>query len=114
MSVWLVIIATGVLTFATRLSFIAVLDRYPIPDRLRQALRFVPIAVLTAIIVPELTMQHGTLALSLLNPRLLAGTLAVVVALVTRNALLTIAVGMGALWFFLYLFDMVLRLHPGS
>jgi branched-subunit amino acid transport protein len=97
-SLWLAAIVAGVITFALRLSFIVGLERIQMPAVLRQALRFVPIAVLTALIVPELLIQRdGTLALSLQNTRLLAGLLATAVAWTTRNVLLTIGAGMAGL-----------------
>jgi branched-subunit amino acid transport protein len=92
------LILAGLLTFATRLSFIALLGRAESPPLLRRALRFVPPAVLTAIVVPELLLRGGRADLSLGNLRLLAGLAAVLVAAFTRNVLATIAVGMGALW----------------
>jgi branched-subunit amino acid transport protein len=97
-SLWLAAIVAGVITFALRLSFIVGLERIQMPAVLRQALRFVPIAVLTALIVPELLIQRdGTLALSFQNTRLLAGLLATAVAWTTRNVLLTIGAGMAGL-----------------
>lgn len=98
MNLWLVMIAIGVLTFATRLSFIALLERFNVPEGLRRGLGFVPIAVLSAIIAPELAAYDGALHLSPLNPRLLAGIVATVVAYKTKNVILTIIVGMAALW----------------
>ena len=97
-SLWLAMIFAGLLTYATRLSFILLLGRREVPKLARRALRFVPLAVLTAIIFPELLMPAGTLDLSLGNLRLLAGLLATVVAFKTKNAILTIVVGMGVLW----------------
>jgi branched-subunit amino acid transport protein len=88
----------GLVTFATRLSFIALLGRVETPPLLTRALRFVPPAVLSAIIFPELLVRDGTLRLGLGNARLIAGVIAAAVAWRTRNVLLTIAVGMGALW----------------
>jgi branched-subunit amino acid transport protein len=98
MTLWLSILGMGMVTYAIRLSFILLLERVEIPWRVRQALRFVPPAVLSAIIFPELLRPHGALDLSLGNVRLLAGLLAALVAWRTRNVLLTIALGMGALW----------------
>jgi branched-subunit amino acid transport protein len=96
---WIPVLALGgLLTFATRLSFIALLGRVETPDLLRRALRYVPPAVLSAIILPELVVRQGVVDLSLHNQRLLAGLAAAAVALRTRNVLLTIAVGMAALW----------------
>jgi branched-subunit amino acid transport protein len=87
----------GLLTFGTRLSFIFLLDRIQMPDWFRRSLRFVPAAVLSAIILPELTSPKGTLFLSWRNPQLLAGAVAILVAWKTRNVLLTILAGMAAL-----------------
>lgn len=98
MTLWLAIAAIGALTYATRLSFILALGRREVARPVARALRLVPIAVLSALILPTLLLPNGAPALTLQNTRLLAGALAVVVAWVTRNALLTIAVGMGALW----------------
>jgi branched-subunit amino acid transport protein len=61
-------------------------------------LPFVPIATLTAIISPGLTQPGGAWDLSLLNGRLSAGAVTVVIAAATRNVLLTIACGFAVLW----------------
>jgi branched-subunit amino acid transport protein len=88
----------GLVTFATRLSFIALLGRVEVPPLLTRALRFVPAAVLSAIIFPELLVRDGAVDLSLGNARLLAGLLAAAVALRTRSVVLTMLGGMAALW----------------
>jgi branched-subunit amino acid transport protein len=64
---------------------------------MRSALRFVPPAVLSAIVLPELVMPSGSLDLSLHNLRLLAGCVAMLVAWRTKNVLGTIVVGIGVL-----------------
>ena len=98
MNYWLIIIAMGVVTFGIRLLPIVLLGRIEIPVVVQRALRFVPPAVLSAIIAPELLMPGGQVSLSLGNARLIAGVLATIVAWRTKNVLLTIAVGMIALW----------------
>lgn len=100
MNIWLIILLIGVLTYATRLSFILVFGRLDMPGNLRRALRFVPAAVLSAIIFPELIVRDGSLFLSPANPRLLAGLLAFLVAWRSRNAVVTILAGMAALILF--------------
>lgn len=94
----LVLIIVGVITFGFRLSFIALMDRLRLPPLLQSALRFVPAAALTAIITPELFIRDGAIFLSIENARLIAGVIAILVAWRTRNTLLTIAIGMIALW----------------
>ena len=95
---WLLLLTMGLVTFAIRLSVIALSDKIELPVLVRRSLRFVPPAVLAAIIAPELLMREGVLDVSLSNARLLAGVLAALVAWRTKNVLLTIAVGMAALW----------------
>ena len=107
MNIWLVMLIGGLLTLATRLSFILLLERIRVPEWFRHGLRFVPLAVLSAIILPELTNPNGSLFLSWRNPQLLAGGVAILVAWRTRNVLLTIAVGMAALLVFQFVLGMV-------
>jgi len=64
---------------------------------MRRALHYVPPAVLSAIILPELLLRDGNLDLTFTNTRLLAGVIAIVTAWFTRNTLITILVGMAAL-----------------
>ena len=100
MNIWLVMLTGGVLTFAIRLSFILLLERIKVPEWFRRGLRFVPAAVLSAIVLPELTDPNGTLFLSWRNPQLLAGAVAILVAWRTKNVILTIVAGMAALLVF--------------
>ena len=62
---------------------------------LRQALSFVPVTVLTAIIVPMILAPQGQgLELSWHNPQLVGAIAAVIVCAMTRHQLLTILVGL--------------------
>lgn len=97
MNIWLVFLLGGLLTFGMRFSFIYMLGKFEVPDALRRMLRFVPPAVLTAIVVPELLVQSGQVNFSMTNTRLLAGLVAVLVAWKTKNTLITILAGMVAL-----------------
>ncbi len=53
--------------------------------------------VLSALIEPALFLPHGSLDLSITNARLIAGIFAATVAWRTKNALLTIVIGMACL-----------------
>ena len=100
---WLLILGLALTSFIPRASFILLLARWPVPASAQRALRYVPAAVFSAILVPELVLTAGSLHIGLDNPRLLAGILAGAIAWRTRNTLLTIAAGMLALHFFRYL-----------
>jgi branched-subunit amino acid transport protein len=97
-TLWLTIAGAGAVTFALRLSFIALLGRVEVPPFLERALRYVPAAVLTAVVIPLLFYRDGALEVSLGNERLLAGLVAVLIAWRTRNVLLVIGGGMAVLW----------------
>jgi branched-subunit amino acid transport protein len=100
MTLWMIILAGGIITFATRLSFILLLEKISMPALLQRALRFVPVAVFSALIFPMVFPQEDKLAFTPLNPRLISACLAALVAWRTRNILLTILVGMVALFVF--------------
>lgn len=99
----LTILGMGLITFAIRVSLFLLPESAQLPEGLLRALRYVPAAVLSAIIAPEMLLPGGTLDLSLGNERLLAGLVAIVVAWRTRNVLLTVAAGMVTLWLLLAL-----------
>jgi branched-subunit amino acid transport protein len=97
-TLWLTVVGAGVVTFVLRLSFIALLGRVEVPAFLEKALRFVPAAVLTAVVIPLLLYQNGVPEISLGNERLLAGLVAAVICWRTRNVPLTLVGGMATLW----------------
>ena len=97
-TLWLTIVGAGAVTFALRLSFIALLGRMETPHFLGRALRYVPAAVLTAVAIPLLVYENGALEVSLGNERLLAGLVAALIAWRTRSVLFTLGGGMATLW----------------
>ena len=101
---WGVILLAGLITYGIRLSFILVFGRHEIPSWLKRALRYVPPAVLTAIIFPEMLIDGGKLSISIGNARLISGVIAILVAWRTKNAVLTIIVGMSVLWLMQWFF----------
>ena len=100
MSIWLVMLLGGLVTFGMRFSFIYLFGRFQVPETMRRALHYVPPAVLSAIIFPELFLYNGKLDIALDNYRLLAGLIAVTVAWSSKNTLITIIAGMAALLLF--------------
>ena len=98
MNIWLLMLLGGLITFGMRFSLIYLFGRFEVPETIRRALHYVPPAVLSAIVFPELLMPDGTLNLSLDNTRLLAGLIAILVAWFSKNTLITIIAGMLALF----------------
>jgi branched-subunit amino acid transport protein len=98
MNIWLVMLIGGLITFAMRFSLIYLFGKFQVPETMRKALHYVPPAVLSAIIFPELFLHQGAWNLSFDSPRLLAGLIAILVAWFSRNTLITIIAGMIALF----------------
>jgi len=98
LSVWIVIVGAGAVTFLARASFIVFADPQKFPHAFRVALAFVPASVLAAIVVPGLVMPHGAIDLTAANPRLVAGIAALAVAAKVRNPLPALVAGMVVLW----------------
>jgi branched-subunit amino acid transport protein len=98
-STWLAIVCVGATTFLLRASFIVFADPQRFPRIFRQALAFVPPAVLAAIVAPGILLDHGQVDVSAGNLRWLAGLVAIAVAAVTRSVMASIVSGMGVLWF---------------
>ena len=103
MNVWLVLLLGGILTYLTRLSFIFLLGIWEMPSWMQRCLRYVPPAVMTALIFPELFIQSEKLFVSFGNVRLLAGIAAIVTALLTKSILFTILAGILAMMLFNFL-----------
>lgn len=97
-SLWLMIAVIGVATFAFRLSGIQLLSEGTMPAPLLRALRYVPAAVIAAIVVPAVVYGGPDPGFNADNTRLFAGVAAAVVAWSSRSVLLTLATGMSALW----------------
>ena len=93
---WAVILAVGALNYASRLSFIAFFARRSVPPLLARALRYVPAAMLSALIVPMIFVP--TPAPGAFNPKIVAALVAGAVAWTTRSTLKTMSAGMAALW----------------
>jgi branched-subunit amino acid transport protein len=98
-SLWIIILVVGALNFFSRVSFIALFARMPMPALLARALRFVPAAMLTAIVVPPMLFRPADAAdPALANAKLIATLVAAAVAWKSRSVTATIIAGMAALW----------------
>ncbi|MCJ8340679.1 MAG: AzlD domain-containing protein [Pseudomonadales bacterium] len=81
-------------TFSVRYILFAMAGKVKFPPWLNRALEFVPPVVLMAIIAPNITMPKGELWLSPFNPWLIASAIAIITALIRKDLLTTIVVGM--------------------
>ena len=96
---FMTILGMFLVTFGVRYPVLAVVSRLRLPELVTQALKYVPPAVLMAIIAPAVLLPDGErIDLGFSNAPLYASLVAVLVAWRTKNLLATILVGMGVLW----------------
>lgn|SRR5690625_3810839 len=91
------IVLLSLCSFLTRCVYLLFGHKLPLSDRVRRTLRYAPVAALVAIVIPELLpFENGFKAV--LDPHALAGIIAVLLFLKTRNAMAVIAGGMVSFW----------------
>ncbi len=95
----------AIITFAIRYIMFPISGRFQFPEIFERGLRYVPPAVLTAIIVPSVLIPNGeSINLKLSNPYLIGALAACGFGGIFKNLLLTIimsmAVFLGAQWVF--------------
>ena len=89
----LILLGMVAVTYGIRLSFLVFGHGLAFPAWLERALRYVPAAVLTALIVPMALAPQGSIDVSLHNAYLPGTLAAIVVALWTRQTLAAILGG---------------------
>jgi branched-subunit amino acid transport protein len=91
---FVLITGMAIVTFLIRYPVLALSGKFKLSESFLQILRYVPPAVLTAIVVPAVLMPEDQLLLSYANARLVGAIAAVAIGLWQKNLLLTIVVGM--------------------
>jgi branched-subunit amino acid transport protein len=94
---WLTISGMALIIFFVRYVPMALLERFHLPAWAQQALRFVPAATLSGLVLPALLTEQGEWA-GFAHPQLWAGLLALMAAWRFKNTLLTMGVGLLALF----------------
>jgi branched-subunit amino acid transport protein len=85
----------ALVTFALRYAMFALSGRLELSEQLVKALRYVPPAILTAIVVPAVLIPSGNeIILSYTNARLVGAIAAFSAGWFSKNLFLTIVVGM--------------------
>lgn len=90
----LIVGGMAIATFAIRYVMFGASSRIVLSPVVLNALRYVPPVVLTAIVVPEVLLSDGSLAVGVENARLVGAIAAIFISVVTQNLLLTIVLGM--------------------
>ncbi|MCL6612166.1 MAG: AzlD domain-containing protein [Peptococcaceae bacterium] len=93
-----IIMGMALVTYFTRFGALALFRYTGVPAWLNRWLKYVPIAVLTALIAPSLLLPKGHLDISLNNHYLIAGIVAAFAACKSRNIIATLGLGMATMF----------------
>jgi branched-subunit amino acid transport protein len=87
------------ITFFIRYAMFATAGRFELPAFVSRTLRFIPPAVLSAIIVPAVLMPEGkALQMGIRSPYLVGALFAIIIGRFTNNLLAVIISGMVVFW----------------
>lgn len=96
---WLATLACGVLTYSLRGSFLLMAAKLgEVPAIVQTMLRMIPAAVLAALLTPRLFYVDQQI--TLVTPRTAAAVVALLIAMLFKNVLVTVLTGVAALWLF--------------
>jgi branched-subunit amino acid transport protein len=94
----LMVLGMGIVTYLPRWLPLVLLSRRPLPDWLRQWLEFLPVALLSALILPALVTTGEPRNLTLLQPALWVSIPTWIVAWTSRSLAGTVITGMALFW----------------
>ncbi|MFM1879819.1 MAG: hypothetical protein RLZZ344_53 [Pseudomonadota bacterium] len=103
LEIWLAILGIAATTLLTRGMPLLLPARWALPAGLSSALRYAPMAGLTAILVPDVVLSNGGLALDVSNLKLWAVAVAFLVWFRWQSTLMVLLVS-GGVYLLLHLF----------
>ena len=97
--IWSGIIICGVITFLIRFIPMSGIISRELSPSTKNSFKYIPLAVLTPIIVNDLSIIENNSFFLLENYKLCAALISIIVALITNNILATISIGMASYLF---------------
>ncbi|MFK0573211.1 AzlD domain-containing protein [Endozoicomonas sp.] len=94
MDIWVILLTVAALVFGSRFFLMEPWLPLKLSQNVQQFLSFSAPAVLTAIATPIVFIRDNQFSLSMDNQYLIAGIIVVILALITRNTLMTVILGM--------------------
>ena len=100
---WLSIIIAGILTYLTRMTMIALVDRDMLGEKIKAVLAYVPSAVFPAIIFPAIFINDYGTYIQINDPKIFGAIVAIIVGYFSKNVIATIFSGLISYWFIIFL-----------
>jgi branched-subunit amino acid transport protein len=99
---WLSIVVAGILTYFTRMTMIALVEREMLGDKIKVLLEYVPSAVFPAIIFPAIFINDYGSFVEMNDPKIFGAIVAVIVGYFSKNIIATIIAGLISYWFLIF------------
>ena len=96
------IIFAGMLTYLTRMTMIALINRDMLGYRVKAVLEYVPSAVFPAIIFPGIFINDYGAFIEMNDPKIFGALVALVVGYFSKNIIATILSGLVSYWFLIF------------
>ena len=100
---WLSIIIAGILTYFTRMTMIALVDRDMLGEKIKAVLAYVPSAVFPAIIFPAIFINDYGAYIEINDPKIFGAIVAIIVGYFSKNVIATIFSGLISYWLIIFL-----------
>ena len=94
--IWSLIILCGVITFLIRFIPLSGIISSDLPLSVKHSFKYIPLAVLTPIIVNDLSIIENKNFFLIENFKLYAAFIAIIVSIIWNNVLATISIGMAS------------------
>ena len=98
------IVIAGILTYFTRMTMIALVDRDLLGDKIKAVLEYVPSAVFPAIIFPAIFINDYGAFIEMNDPKIFGAIVAIIVGYFSRNVIATIFSGLLSYWIIIFVF----------
>jgi len=101
---WISITIAGIITYFTRMTMVAIINRNMLSDNIKKVLNYVPSAVFPAIIFPGVFFNDYGTFVELNDPKIFGALTAIVVGIFSKNIIATISAGLISYWIIIFLF----------
>ena len=102
---WSSIIIAGIITYFTRMTMIALINRDMLGNRIKAVLAYVPSAVFPAIIFPGIFINDYGAFIEMNDPKIFGALVAILVGYFSRNVIATILSGLFSYWILIFIFN---------
>ena len=102
---WSSIIIAGIITYFTRMTMIALINRDMLGNRIKDVLAYVPSAVFPAIIFPGIFINDYGAFIEMNDPKIFGALVAILVGYFSRNVIATILSGLFSYWILIFVFN---------